>query len=312
MLLRDIKNIYHKELDEIYAKEEVDSFFGMLIAHFLKLERFVLAMQPNLVLTKVEEQPLFDALSQLRSYRPIQYIIGTAHFMDMDFIVDENVLIPRPETEDLVRWILEDLDANQSDASHDKATPRAKTPPHDKPTLQDKPTLLDVGTGSGCIAVTLAKHLSNFEVHAIDVSVDALKVAQENAEANEVDITFMEADILDMEDSAVAYEVIVANPPYVRELEKKDMARNVTGHEPELALYVTDKNPLVFYDAIVRFAKKNLTKNGSLYLEINQYLAKETEQLLKNYNFSEIELRKDMFGNDRMMKGVYRYYQKLT
>jgi len=286
MLLKEIKNLYHKELDEIYAIEEVDSFFGMLIAHYLKLERFVLAMQPNLVLTRAEEQPLFEALSQLRSHRPIQYIIGTAHFMDMDFAVDENVLIPRPETEELVRWIIEDLHAVQKDAPNEKLT------------------LLDIGTGSGCIAVSLAEHLPNFEVHALDISVDALKVAQENSKANRVDITFVKADILDIEDAAVQFNVIVANPPYVREQEKKNMHRNVMDHEPESALFVTDENPLVFYDAIAGFAKKNLKKDGSLYLEFNQYLAKETEQLLRNHNFSEIELRNDMFGNDRMMKGI--------
>lgn len=286
MLLKEIKNIYHKELDDSYPKEEVDSFFYMLIEHYLKLERFVLAMQPNLVVSKEEEQPLFEALTPLRLYFPIQYIIGTANFMGMDFKVDENVLIPRPETEELVRWMIEELGTEKKSAS-------GKTL-----------TILDIGTGTGCIAVSLAKNLPNYEVHALDVSIGALNVAQINAKANKVDITFFEIDILEIEDSAVKYDIIVSNPPYVREQEKKDMHKNVTDHEPVIALFVSDKNPLKFYDAIASFARKNLKENGSLYLEINQYLAEETEYLLRKHNFSEIELRKDMFGNDRMMRSI--------
>ncbi len=294
MLLKEIKNIFHKELDDSYPKEEVASFFYMLIEHYLGLERFVLAMQPNLVVTKEEEQPLFEALSQLRLHHPIQYIIGTSNFMDMDFSVDENVLIPRPETEELVRWIVEEVGPSE-----------ATIQGNNKDEKQGKRlTILDIGTGSGCIAVSLAKNLPNYEVHALDVSPEALQVARKNAQANKVDVTFVEIDILDIGDSAVKYDLIVSNPPYVREQEKKDMHKNVADHEPGLALFVSDKHPLKFYEAIARFAGKNLKENGSLFLEINQYLAKETDQLLKDYNFSEIELRKDMFGNFRMMKGV--------
>lgn len=285
MVLKEIKNIFHKELDDVYPKEEVDSFFQMLVEHYLGLERFVLAIQPNLTVTKEEEQPLFEALSQLRLHRPIQYIIGTAHFMDMDFYVDENVLIPRPETEELVRWIVEEVGPI-------------------KGVLADhRLIILDIGTGSGCIAVSLAKNLPSYEVHAFDISDAALKVARKNATLNRVDVSFEEIDILAIDESGSKYDIIVSNPPYVREREKKVMHKNVTSHEPGLALFVSDENPLRFYDAIARFAQKNLKENGSLFLEINQHLAKETEQLLRNHNFSEIELRKDMFGNDRMMKG---------
>ncbi|WP_373517661.1 peptide chain release factor N(5)-glutamine methyltransferase [Pricia sp.] len=279
MLLKEIKNIFHKELDASYPKEEVDSFFYMLIAHYLDLERFVLAMQPNLIVTKKEEQPLFEALSQLRLHRPIQYIIGTAHFMDMDFSVDENVLIPRPETEELVRWMISGLSVKR-----------------------DGYKVLDIGTGSGCIAISLAKNLPKAKVFALDISEKAIDVSKQNALNNEVTVQFIKRDILNLDALDTKFEVIVSNPPYVRQKEKKDMHKNVTDHEPGLALFVSDENPLKFYDAIARFASKNLKKNGSLYLEINQYLAKESEQLLRKHNFSEIELRKDMFGNDRMMR----------
>jgi len=280
MLLKEIKKIYHKELGEIYSKEEVDSFFYILIEHYLGLERFVLALQPNISISKEKEQPLFKALSELRLQRPVQYIIGKTHFMDMDFLVDENVLIPRPETEELVRWILE-----TSQASPDK-----------------NPTILDIGTGSGCIAISLAKNLPKAQVYGLDVSEPALEIARRNAKKNEVDTIFLQNDILTRPKLNRKFDSIVSNPPYVRDMEKKEMQKNVLEHEPDSALFVSDENPLVFYEAIARFAKKNLKINGILFLEINQYLAKETQALLEQYNFSEIELRKDMFGNDRLVK----------
>ncbi|MDT7830640.1 peptide chain release factor N(5)-glutamine methyltransferase [Pricia sp. S334] len=287
MLLKEIKNIFHKELDSAYSKEEVDSFFYLLIEHYLGLERFVLALQPNLTVTKEEEQPLFEALTQLRQYRPIQYIIGNAHFMEMDFKVDENVLVPRPETEELVRWIIEDLHGKDSRARN------------------GSPKILDIGTGSGCIAVSLAKNLPAAEVFALDISEKALAIAQKNAGVHRVCVEFLKKDILNWDSRETEFDIIVSNPPYVREQEKGAMHKNVTSQEPELALFVSNENPLQFYEAIARFAMKGLKENGSLYLEINQYLAKETEQLLKSHNFSEIELRNDMFGNERMIKCSY-------
>ncbi|HET8736796.1 MAG TPA: peptide chain release factor N(5)-glutamine methyltransferase [Pricia sp.] len=341
MLLKEIKNIFHRDLDTIYPKEEVDSFFYLLIEHFLGLKRFVLAIQPHLVITKEEEQPLFEALTELRRHRPIQYIIGTAHFMGLDFKVDDNVLIPRPETEELVRWMLADLmciagkpntnktrgpgkkrtGASAKDGACESSIPEGKV-------SRKGPVIMDIGTGSGCIAISLAKNLPEAKVHALDVSTKALAVAQENAVSHDVAIEFITADILDMNilDRAIPEEVdiseedvlkaeistghtwrtyfdaVASNPPYVRLQERKDMHKNVTDHEPELALFVSDKDPLEYYEAIARFGQRNLKENGKLYLEINQYLAEETKALLKDHNFSEIELRKDGFGNYRMIK----------
>ena len=285
MVLKEIKNIYHKELDELYAKEEVDSFFYLLIEHYLNLQRFVLALQPNLTLTKEEEQPLFEALSELKLQRPVQYIIGSTSFMDLDFQVNENVLIPRPETEDLIRWIVDEV----------------KTSGPDK---KSGLRILDIGTGSGCIAISLAKLLPDAKVFALDVSEKALETAKRNAERNAVKVEFIHADILNFDGFASNFDVIVSNPPYVRELEKKEMHKNVLEHEPDLALFVSDENPLVFYKAITQLAKQNLSGKGMLFFEINQYLAKETEALLHQHNFIEIEVRKDIFGNDRMTKGI--------
>lgn len=280
MLLKEIKNIYHSELDAIYGIEEVDSFFYLVIEHYLELERFVLALNPHLMVTKGEEQPLFEALGQLKLEKPIQYILGSTQFLDLEFKVDENVLIPRPETEELVRWIIDDFEKIGNKEIN----------------------ILDIGTGSGCIAISLAKYLKNAKVKALDISEKALEVAKQNALLNEVEIELVRADILNKVIYKEKYDIIVSNPPYVRMLEKEQMKSNVIENEPELALFVEDEDSLVFYRKISEFAKSNLKKGGCLYFEINQYLGEETKALLEN-DFYEVELHKDMFGNDRMLKG---------
>ena len=282
MLLREIKNIYHSELDAIYPKEEVDSFFYLAIEHYFDLERFVLALQPNLALSKDEEQPLFEVLHKLCLEKPIQYILGSAHFMDMDFTVNENVLIPRPETEELVRWVLADLEMYEN----------------------KEISILDIGTGSGCIAISLAKNIPRAKVYGLDISKKALAIAKENAVMNKVEVVFVEADILEIETFNKKVDIIVSNPPYIRMLEKNRMKPNVIQNEPGSALFVPDDDPLVFYRKIIEYAKKNLKPDGRLYLEINQYLGKATKALLEN-DFTKVELRKDLYGNDRMLKGQF-------
>ena len=283
MQLREIKNIFHKELDYSYQKEEVDSFFYLLIEQHLGFERFVLPLQPQLTITKEQEQPLFVALNRLRLNQPIQHIIGKAFFMDMEFSVNPDVLIPRPETEELIRWILDCQDGSNGDLK-----------------------ILDIGTGSGCIAVSLAKKMPNARVYALDISEKALEIAKQNAVANDAGVTFFCEDVLQLESLGVWFDLIVSNPPYVRESEQKDMHKNVLEYEPGRALFVSDEDPLKFYRAIIDFSMKNLNDGGSLFFEINQYLGKETQQLLQDHNFLEIELRKDMFGNDRMLKGIFK------
>jgi len=282
MLLKEIKKIFHTELDALYGVEEVRSFFYISIEHYLGLERFILAIQPELIITKEEESLLFKALSQLKLEIPIQYILGRAYFMDLSFIVNKNVLIPRPETEELVRWILDDVSA--------RALPLK---------------ILDIGTGSGCIAISLAKNLPMAQVYAVEVSENALALAKENARYHKVDINFIHADILKAPSFEGKFDIIVSNPPYVRMLEKLDMKKNVLENEPELALFVADHEPLLFYKKITELARDILVADGALYFEINQYLGKATQSLLEATNFSEIEMRKDFFGNDRMLKGIF-------
>ncbi|HMB62560.1 MAG TPA: peptide chain release factor N(5)-glutamine methyltransferase [Eudoraea sp.] len=283
MLLREVLNIFKSELEGIYPKEEVTSIFHILLEHYLGLERFVLVLRPGLAISKVEEQPLFEALAQLKLERPVQYIVGETSFMELKFNVDEHVLIPRPETEELVQWIISEFKSGTSALR-----------------------ILDIGTGSGCIAVTLAKNLPVAEVFALDISQEILRVAKSNALRNGVNIACIEGDIFTWHGVDEKFDIIVSNPPYVRELEKQLMRNNVKKYEPETALFVSDEAPLQFYEQIVFMAKNNLAGAGALFLEINQYLGKETRQLLEDQNFSEIELRKDIFGHDRMLKGVFR------
>ncbi|WP_316931492.1 peptide chain release factor N(5)-glutamine methyltransferase [Maribacter antarcticus] len=285
MLLKEIKIVFHTELDRHYGAQEVASFFYLLIDYFLGLEKFVLALQPELVIGKESEALLFNAITQLKQDIPIQYIIGETGFMDLIFKVSPSVLIPRPETEDLVRWIVAD---NQGKPSQYLS-------------------ILDIGTGSGCISISLAKGLEGCKMKAMDISSDALELAKANAVSNGVKIDFLQHDILKGEpelEASVSFDIIVSNPPYVRELEKKEMQANVLNHEPKIALFIPDEDPLLFYKAIASFAAQHLVKNGSLYLEINQYLGAETVALLQSYPFKAVELRKDIFGNDRMIKAV--------
>lgn len=279
MLVSHYKIKFQEHLKKQYPAEEIFSFFNLLTEHFLGLSRLDLALNNNKSLSPTEEKLFDEAVTRLLNHEPIQYITGETEFFGSRFIVDKNVLIPRPETEDLVQWILDDL----------KGKP-----------MKD-PSILDIGTGSGCIAVSLAKNIPGAQITALDVSDKALQVARKNAEINNVQIRFVQQDILGSYLSQ-EYDIIVSNPPYVRELEKREMQRNVLENEPELALYVKDEDPLLFYRRITLLAATALEKNGKLYFEINQYLSKETEQILMENSF-RTELRKDIFGNFRMLKG---------
>ncbi|WP_222984401.1 peptide chain release factor N(5)-glutamine methyltransferase [Flagellimonas meishanensis] len=301
MLLKDIQDIFRKELQQLYSREEIDSFFHRSVEHFLGLERFVLVLRPHISLTKEEEQPLFETLAQLKKEKPIQYILGKAHFMDMELVVNENVLIPRPETEELVQWILDDVVSLKSEVRSQRKDEKKG----EDFTLHPSPfSILDIGTGSGCIAIALAKHLPAARVVALDISEKALEVASDNARNNQVDVEFIQQDVLSPELELDEFDVIVSNPPYVREKEKDQMKNNVKAFEPYIALFVPDDDPLKFYRAIIQLANSHLRQKGKLYFEVNQYLGERARELLKAHDFSEIELRKDIFDNHRMLKAI--------
>ena len=282
MNLKDLEHIFHQELDAIYGKEEVSSFFFTCTESFFNISRLQLALDHSLSITKAEQEPIFKALDDLKNERPIQYILGTTEFYGLPFQVNEHTLIPRPETEELVDWVIKDQNNNTTDQFY----------------------LLDIGTGSGCIAISLAKNLPTAKVFALDISKEALQKANENAKHNKVKVEFIESSILEQPKIETHFDVIVSNPPYVRHQEKVEMKTNVLDNEPHLALFVENENPLQFYKAIVTFAQKHLKANGKLYFEINEYLGQEMIELLSDNGFKDIQLKKDMFNKDRMLKGT--------
>lgn len=282
MLIKNYRNLFIDQLTPIYDAVEAESLFYIALLHYHQLRRVDLALQPDMALTAVELEKWQELLEQLEQEIPIQYIIGKTTFYGLDFEVNPNVLIPRQETEELVDWVLSDLKTNPN------------------PIL----SLLDIGTGSGCIAVSLAKNLPQSKISALDVSEKALEVAKKNAANNQIAVTFLCQDILQTEDLLQEYDLIVSNPPYVRNLEKAEIRKNVLGHEPHLALFVADDDALIFYRKIATLAMKNLKTNGKLYFEINQYLGKETVDLLQVAGFKKVELRADLYGNDRMIRAV--------
>lgn len=283
MKLSLFRERFAEYLRKEYPLEEVNSFFTLITEAYLGMSRLQVALNPGKELTEREQERYEAALQRLVRHEPIQYILGHTEFFGLRFIVNSNVLIPRPETEELVQWILEDW----STAGEKNLK------------------ILDIGTGSGCIAISLAKNIPGSRLTAVDISQDALDTAKENAVKNEVEVTFKHVNILSVEELEHQYDIMVSNPPYVREIEKLEMQANVLQNEPELALYVRNDNPLLFYKKISFLAQKALKPEGKLYFEINQYLGAETKELMETCGFSTT-LRKDIFGNIRMLKAEHR------
>jgi release factor glutamine methyltransferase len=248
------------------------------------MKRIDLALHPDFEIDTMQLLQWETVLAQLKSEKPIQYILGETEFYGLSFLVNENTLIPRPETEELVDWIIESQKLKVK---------------------SQKLKILDIGTGSGCIAISIAKNLANADVFALDVSDSALQIAQKNAQRNNVNVIFLQQSILETNDLGTTFDIIVSNPPYVRNLEKIEIKKNVLDYEPHLALFVEDTDALLFYRKISDLALKNLSKSGELFFEINQYLGKEMTNLLKEKGYSNIELRKDIYGNDRMIKASW-------
>lgn len=284
MKAKEYKSNFITQLQSIYDVMEAESFFYLILEDKHQMKRIDLALEPNYEFSEEAIKVWEELVVKLKKEIPIQYLIGNTEFFGLPFIVNENVLIPRPETEELVDWII----------SEDKKFERQKSI-----------KILDIGTGSGCIAISLAKNILNATVFAIDVSSKALEVAKLNAKQNDVSVTFLEKNILETDDLLEQFDIIVSNPPYIRNLEKQEIKKNVLDNEPHLALFVDDFDALVFYKKITDLATKNLNPNGKLFFEINQYLGQEMTDLLNQLGFTEIELRKDIYGNDRMTKAIW-------
>jgi release factor glutamine methyltransferase len=299
MTLKNFRTYFTDTLQEIYLKTEIDTFFFLLIEEKLNLQRVDTVMQPDFLIADANLSELKIILKRLQKEEPIQYILGNTEFYGLPFKVNKNTLIPRPETEELVEWIIKEVTELQNNKV-------AKLGMYETSTMNKEKSIsiIDIGTGTGCIPISLAKNLNNVKISAIDVSSEALIVAQQNATLNNVDISFLEMDILETKELPQKYNLIVSNPPYVRELEKVEISNNVLENEPHLALFVEDDNPLIFYSKIADLAKIHLKKEGLLFFEINQYLGKETVAMLKHKGFNSIKLKKDLFGNDRMVKAI--------
>lgn len=277
MKLKQYRTYFLEKLTPLYDSMEAESFFAIALEELKGWKRTDLALNPDAELSGEELERWNAVLAELEVQKPIQYIFGKAHFYGLEFEVNPYTLIPRPETEELVEWIITE---NQH---------------------KGQLSLLDIGTGTGCIAISLAKNLPDASVSAIDVSEGALATAKRNAQHNTTEVNFILQDILAAETLPQMYDVIVSNPPYVRNLEKEEIKENVLQYEPHLALFVDDNDPLLFYRKIALLAKKQLSPNGRLYFEINQYLGPETIQMLEDYDFTNVILKKDIYGNDRMI-----------
>lgn len=249
-----------------------------LLQHFWQISDNDFYVNRDKMLDENWNNKFTQALLELQNNRPIQYVIGKTIFCDLAFFVDENVLIPRPETEELVNWIVE----NEKN--------------------KNAQTLVDIGTGSGCIAIALAKKIENAKVFAIDISQKAIEKAKYNAEYNNVNVDFLEINILQKINLQQKFDIIISNPPYICENEKTEMQNNVLNFEPHTALFVPNNDALKFYNAIADFASLHLAENGKIYLEINERFGSETTNLFIAKGFANVELRKDLSGKNRMLK----------
>ena len=275
---------YVGQLNQLYPPEESRSLMFILFEHYFELDKLAYTKEPDRRISESEMLKIHFAVKDLLKHKPVQHITGKAFFLELELHVNENVLIPRPETEQLLQIIFEKNNQIKDD------------------TLK----MMDIGTGSGCISLSLKNHFSNAEVHAIDYSELALETAIRNASENDLEVSFIKMDILNESDtnSLSNYDLIVSNPPYVRNSEKEMMRENVLNYEPDGALFVSDEDPLVFYRSIAKLAWSKMNKGGSLYFEINEYLGNETRALVEELGFADVELIQDYFKKDRFISAL--------
>ena len=271
-----------KELAGIYSPEEIESLIFLIFEKLKGYSRTQFLLAKDEILNQNERSEIDEIILRLKNHEPIQYILGETEFYGLPFNTVPEVLIPRPETEEMVQWIIQENKLAE-------------------------PAILDIGTGTGCIAISLQKNIPNSTVLACDISPACLETARRNAKLNSTEIAVIEYDILNFkpETEFPELDIIVSNPPYVRETEKFLMEKNVLEYEPELALFVPDENPLIFYERIADFAQVHLNKGGRLYFEINEAFGKECLDILQDKGFSEVNLKKDINGKDRMIRAAF-------
>ncbi len=279
--MKQLTERLHNALSKVPEESEKNAIIRAICCDMLGINTSTYYLKENITLTNEQERLVEDIAERLKRGEPLQYIEGRAPFCGMDFIVNPDVLIPRPETAELVDWIITEHSAQQ-------------------------PSILDLGTGSGCIAISLNKRMSKAAVEACDISHGALAIAQKNNQLNGTTVKFFHHDILDLNTPLPhSYDIMVSNPPYIKQSEATDMELHVTEWEPHTALFVPDEDALRFYRAIAEIGQTDALKpGGHVYVEINQALGKETVELFERYGYKEVTLRKDIYGNDRMVRGA--------
>ena len=278
--LSNILPYFKNELKDISNEREITNFAYLTIKHIFGFGVSDCILNSNYVISSKHKNQIFDIVSNLKSHKPIQYILGETQFFGLTMHVGKAVLIPRPETEELVNWIIKDF--------------------------KGKGNFLDIGTGSGCLIISLSKYLKgNF--YGIDLSNNALRVAERNNKNHNTKVNFYQMDIIHDEfNQEILFDVIVSNPPYVLNSEKRFMQKNILNYEPHIALFVDDNDPLIYYKVIARKVKNILNKNGFLYFEINERYAKNIIDILVLEGFVNIELKKDINDKDRMIKAMWK------
>ena len=274
-----------KELNAVYEEREAETISDWVFENVMGMKRWERRAIQNKELKDSEYLQLQKYLTELLQHKPVQYVLNEAWFYKMKFFVNENVLIPRPETEELVEWIVNETEARNSNSSKAR-------------------NILDIGSGSGCISIALKKELPKANISAIDISEKALAVAQKNARDLNTPIDFLQIDFLDENkwNTLFQYDIIVCNPPYIPLKEKDNLGRNVIDFEPAVALFVEDDNPFIFYQKIAQFSKNHLRANGRIYLEVHELQAEDIKRILENEGFTAT-IKKDIYGKNRMVRG---------
>ena len=273
------RNIFREKLKSLFEVNEIDFYFKTVLQSIFNIEQTALALSPTKLFNENQKRELEKVLKQLLQEQPLQYITGKAYFRSLTLTVNSSVLIPRPETEELVNWVLED---------------------HQN--LEEKQTLIDFGTGSGCIAIALAKEQPSFEVTAIDFYSSVLNLAKQNAIKNKTSVSFLQHDILQLNTLKLNVDIIVSNPPYIPPSEQREMKPNVLNYEPHLALFVPENDPLIFYRSILEYGLLYLVSDGLIYFEINPRFLSEMKSLILSFKVYSILERKDIFGKLRMLR----------
>jgi release factor glutamine methyltransferase len=282
MTIGNAEQYISEKLCNIYEENEADNIAELLLENITANKRTERFLNKNKKLTDVQSQKINELLTRLLNHEPIQYILNECWFFGLKFYVDKNVLIPRPETEELVDWIIKNIKFPFKELK-----------------------ILDIGTGSGCIAVSLKRKLRKAELWACDISQAALNVAEKNSQDLQADINFIQLDFLNETErnKLPSFDIIVSNPPYVPEKDKAAMRKNVLNFEPHTALFVTENNALVFYETIADFSRQHLNKKGSIFCEIHESIGKDVKEIFLQKGF-ESEIKKDMQGKDRMIKSI--------